>query len=104
MPRVYVPGCDEDLGLWVGFNEFLGEGNGWPVADRLAMPQQLVPLLSAEFSLAVVLCGESILPHQAVWWVFHTSIHHVVGIVVAKLIESDSESWRTIVSSQEAGE
>lgn len=60
----------------------------WDFESYLAVTEQLVPLLAAEFALAVVLVGKSIHPVQGVGRVLDTDGHHVVGVVEAELAQS----------------
>ena len=83
MPAIDITGCDEHLSLWVCLNEFLCECNARPIADGLAVAEQLIPLFTAECANTIVFCSESIRPHQAVWWVLDGCGHHVVAFCEA---------------------
>lgn len=95
MPRVDVTSSHDDLGLWVCLNKLLGERNGGPVADSLAVTEKLVPLLASESANTVVLGSKGILPHEAVWRVLNRGGHHVVAVVETKLLESSAERGST---------
>lgn len=103
MPAVHVTGGDDDLGVRVGFNELFREGHTWPVADGLAVSEQLIPLLAAEGAHAVVLRRESVRPHQAVWWVLDRGRHHVIAVFEPQLDERCAEG-RCSRPSQAEGE
>lgn len=94
MPRVDISGGQDDLGVGVGFDQLLCEGAGGPVTDGLAVAQQLVPFLAAEFTDAVVFGVQGIVPHEAVGWVLNTGAHHVVTLGVSKALQGLAESYR----------
>lgn len=97
MPRVNVPCRQNDLGLWVSVDQFFGKGHSGPVANCLAVTQELVPLLTAKFTLVVVFGGEGILPHEAIWRVFNTGRHHVVRVCEAQLLERCAKCCKQLV-------
>lgn len=91
MPRIHIPRRDDDFRIRVGLYQLLREGYGGPIAHRLAVAQQLVPLLAAELADSVELGGEGVLPHQAVRRVLDGRRHHVVAVVEAELFEGGAE-------------
>lgn len=58
----------------------------------LAIAQDLVPFFAAEFTLAVILGRESIVPHQAIRRVLDTGAHHMVAAEIPKSLEGNAES------------
>lgn len=86
VPWVDVAGGQDDFGVGVGFDQLFGKRAGGPVAHGLAVAQQLVPFLAAEFANAVVLGVQGIVPHEAVGWVLNTGAHHVVALGVSKAL------------------
>lgn len=93
VPRVDITGGQDNLGVRVGFDQLLCERAGGPVTHGLAVAQQLVPFLAAEFANAVVFSVQGIVPHQAVGRVLNTGTHHVVTLAVSKALQGLTESY-----------
>jgi len=87
VPAIHITGRHNDLGLRVCLDELLCKRHARPIADCLAVAEQLVPLFAAEFTLPVVLGCQSVGPHEAVGGVLDRRGHHVVAIVKAQLLQ-----------------
>lgn len=92
MPRVDITGGQDDLGIGVGFDQFLCKGASRPVTDGLAVTQKLIPFLASEFADAVVLCVQGIVPHETVRRVLNTCAHHVVTLAISKTFKGLAQS------------
>lgn len=82
---MYIAVCEDHLGFRICLDEFLGKGNTGPVANSLAVTEELIPFGASKLgALAVVLGGQGIHPHEGIGGVLDGAVHHMIGVKIAE--------------------
>lgn len=78
VPRLWVSGREDDLGVWIGGYQLWCKCGSRQVAHSLAVAEELVPILFVELALTIPLCLDGLHPQLAVAGCFGAGCPHVI--------------------------